>query len=85
MRMRTKLCFLAAALLFAAFGLGISERGQRFLIGIPATDHWQREDQYMGAGLAPYAYCLAPGMVLFLLGSSFYIKERRVMKNSLLT
>ena len=85
MRMRTKLCFLAAALFFVAFGLGISERGQRFLIGTPAADHWQRDDQYMGAGLAPFAYCLAPGMVLVLLGSSFYIKDRRAMKKSLPT
>ncbi|AFL86617.1 hypothetical protein Terro_0268 [Terriglobus roseus DSM 18391] len=76
MGLRTKLCFLTAALLFAAFGLGISERGQRLLIGTPAADHWQRDDQYMGAGLAPFAYCLAPGIVLALLGIKFYIKER---------
>lgn len=82
--MRTKICFLAALLLFVAFGLGISEWGQRFLIGTPAADHWQRDDQYMGAGLAPYAYCLAPGMILVLLGSSLLIKDRRATKSSAL-
>jgi hypothetical protein len=77
MRIRTKLCFIAAALLFVMFGVGISERGQRFVIGTPATDHWQRDDQYMGAGLAPYVYCLAPAVVLVLIGSVFYLKDHK--------
>jgi hypothetical protein len=60
MRTQTKLCLATAAILLILFLIGISSRGQRYLIGAPSADHWQRDDQYMGAGLAPYVYCLAP-------------------------
>jgi hypothetical protein len=50
MKIRTKLCLLCSVLLLFVFVLGISDRGQRYLIGTPASDHWQRDDQYMGLG-----------------------------------
>ena len=65
MRLRTKVCFLVAGVLLAAFLLGISPWGQSALIGTPSADHWVRDDQYMGAGLAPYVYCLLPSLVCF--------------------
>jgi hypothetical protein len=77
MKMRTKLCFWCSAPLLFVFVLGISDRGQRYLIGTPASDHWQRDDQYMGAGLAPYVYCLMPAVLLILLGGVFYLRDRR--------
>jgi hypothetical protein len=75
MKTRTKLCFLVAASLFVSFGLGISERGQQYLIGTPSVDHWRRDDQYMGAGLAPYAYCLIPALLALVIGIASYLKD----------
>src|ERR1700722_17373847 len=49
---------------------GISNRGQRYLIGQPSADHRQRDDQYVGAGLAPYVYCLAPCLIPMILGTT---------------
>ena len=76
-RMRTRLCLGLTVLLFALFLIGITERGQRYLIGKPSSDHWQRDDQYMGAGLAPYVYCLAPGSILAALAAAFYAADRK--------
>jgi hypothetical protein len=77
MKMRTKLCLLFSVLLWFVFVFGISDRGQRYLIGSPASDHWQRDDQYMGAALAPYVYCLMPAVLLILVGGVFYLRDRR--------
>lgn len=76
MRKRTKIILGFAILLFVLFLLGISDRGQRYLIGTPALDHWERDDQYMGAAIAPYVYCLAPSLILTAFGAVFYIADR---------
>ncbi len=65
-RLRTKLCLGLAVALFCLFLVGISPAGQSYLIGTPSEDHWVRDDQYMGAGLAPYVYCLVPSFGLFI-------------------
>jgi hypothetical protein len=77
MRTRTKITGGLAALLLACFFWGISDTGQRFLIGNPSADHWIRDDQYMGAGLAPIAYCLVPSIVMFALTIMFLVSERK--------
>jgi len=77
MRTKTKLCLAIAAILLILFLIGISSRGQRYLIGAPSSDHWQRDDQYMGAGLAPYVYCLAPGLILTILGTVLLVADRK--------
>ena len=77
MRTRTKLFFVTAATLFVLFRIGISSSGQRYLIGTPAADHWQRDDQDMGAGLAPYVYCLAPGLILTIVGALLFFADRK--------
>ncbi len=77
MRTRTKLCRAAAVTLSILFVIGISDRGQRYLIGKPSQDHWQRDDQYMGAALAPYAYCLAPAVILTLIATKLYVSDRK--------
>ena len=66
-----------AVLLFVMFLIGVSDRGQRYLVGQPSTDHWQRDDQYMGAGLAPYVYCLAPGTVFTVFGLILFLMGRK--------
>jgi hypothetical protein len=75
--LRTKLLFSFAVLLFILFLAGESDTGQRFLIGQPSDDHWARDDQYMGAGLAPFFYCAVPGGVLLLLSLVSYKAEGR--------
>jgi hypothetical protein len=77
MRTRTKLCLATAAILLILFRIGISSRGQRYLIGTPSADHWQRDDRYMGAGLAPYVYCLAPCLILTIVGTVLLLADRR--------
>jgi hypothetical protein len=66
MRLRTKLCLGLSIVLLGLFLLGISPIGQRFLEGAPSPDHWVRDDQVMGAGLAPIVYCLLPSIALFI-------------------
>jgi hypothetical protein len=65
------------------FLIGISQAGQRYLVGTPSEDHWERDDQYMGAALAPYVYCLVPGF-LFLTGSlvAYSVDRRNRRRNS---
>ena len=75
MRTKTKLCL--ATILLVLFLIGISRRGQRYLIGAPSADHWQRDNQYMGAGLAPYVYCLASCLILTILGTVLFVADRR--------
>ena len=77
MRTKTKLCLATAAILLILFRIGISNRGRRYLIGTPSADHWQRDDQYMGAGLAPYVYCLAPCLILTIVGAVLFVADRR--------
>jgi hypothetical protein len=77
MKTKTKLCLAAAAIFLIFFLLGISSRGQRYLIGTPSADHWQRDDQYMGAALAPYFYCLAPCLILTIVGTVLFVVDRR--------
>jgi hypothetical protein len=55
---RTKLLLIFSIALFLLFLAGVSDWGQRYLIGTPPTDHWVADDRAMGAGLAPYAYWL---------------------------
>ena len=81
MRTRTKLSLALAAFLFVLFGLGISGPGQKLLIGKPSADHWVRDDQYMGAALAPLVYCLAPAIILASIGAGFYLSDRRRMRH----
>jgi len=80
MRMRTKICAGLAVILFACFLWGISDSGQRYLIGTPSPDHWVRDDQFMGAGAAPFIYCLLPSLVLVVIAVIFFVFERKKSK-----
>lgn len=79
-RLRTKICLIAAAAFFAVFLVGVSEPGQRLLVGTPSQDLWVRDDQYMGAALAPYVYCLAPSVALAIASLVMLVVDRRRAK-----
>jgi hypothetical protein len=74
---RTKLLVCATAALLVLFLIGESDWGQHFLIGKASDDHWVRDDQYMGAGLAPIVYCAVPGGVLLIVSLVSYGADRR--------
>jgi hypothetical protein len=74
---RTKLLLIFSIALFLLFLAGVSDWGQRYLIGTPPTDHWVADDRAMGAGLAPYAYCLLPAILLLMGTGTSYVADRR--------
>lgn len=68
MRTRHKIC-LGIALGLLILGLiGVTEPAQVLLRGTapPNETPFQADDRYMGAGLAPIAYCILPSLILFL-------------------
>jgi hypothetical protein len=77
MRLRTKLCFGLSMVLLGLFLLGISPVGQHYLVGAPSPDHLVLDDQVMGAGLAPFVYCLVPSVALFLASMLLCFFDRR--------
>jgi len=82
MRFWARFCLAIAALLFVLHLVGYSEFGQRLLIGRPSADHWQRDDQYMGAGLAPVVYCLLPSAAFGVIGTVLFIIDRKHRQTS---
>jgi hypothetical protein len=69
MKLLARIAFISSALLFCAFLFFVTERGQAILQGaIPANaTGFQRDDIYMGAGLAPWTWMLAPSIILLLI------------------
>jgi len=81
MKLRTKVLFAASLPFLMFFVFGITDVGQKILIGqVPANiDHWKADDIYMGAGLAPWVYGLAPFILLCLCGAlSWLLEQRRI-------
>jgi hypothetical protein len=60
---RHKILLPCGVILCALFLLGESDRGQELLRGKagPNETHFEADDRFMGAGLAPLVYCLLPG------------------------
>ena len=77
MRLRTKLCFGLSMVLFGLFLLGMSDAGQRYLIGTPSPDHWTYENQVIGADVDPIIVCLLPGIALFIASVILFFVDRR--------
>ena len=50
MKMRTKVVFVSSLPFLSFFALGVTEVGQKVLIGKlpPNVDHWKPDDIYMG-------------------------------------
>lgn len=84
MKLRHKIVFAVVAVLFLLFLIGESPSGQDFLLGKPAPSetHWEADDRAMGAGLAPLAYCLVPGIALLLYGLGDIVVCRMLRRRS---
>jgi hypothetical protein len=78
MKRGAKVAFGLSALFFCFFVFGITDVGQVVLRGrIPQNaSHFQLDDIYMGAGLAPWVYGLGPCVLLALLGSALLVSRR---------
>jgi hypothetical protein len=85
MRLRTKLALIAALVLFVAFLVFTSERGQQWLYDhanrdSPAYAGWHERaiyvDVWEGISLAPYPYVLFPAIVCSIAGIWFWIEDR---------
>lgn len=70
MKRAVRIIFILSAVCFCLFLLGISEPGQVLLRGKipPDATHWERDDIYMGAGLAPWVYGLGSSLLLAVVG-----------------
>ena len=84
MKLRHRVVLICAALLFVLFLIGESDSGQRVLRGNPKPNetHFEADDRVMGAGLAPFVYCLAPGAALFIYGVADFLVYRVRRKTS---
>ena len=78
MKLRTKLAFALSLPFLGFFAFGVTDVGQRVLIGNvpPNVDHWKADDIAMGAGLAPWVYGLIPFLALCLFGLLSWLLER---------
>jgi hypothetical protein len=78
MKRGAQIAFVLSALFLCFFVFGITDAGQVVLRGrIPQTaTHWQLDDIYMGAGLAPWAYGLVPSVLLAFIGGGLLLSHR---------
>ena len=78
MKRASQVAFGLAFLFFAFFLFGITDIGQTVLRGrIPANaTHFELDDIYMGAGIAPWVYGLAPAVLLAATGGILYARYR---------
>jgi hypothetical protein len=83
MSMRTKILLASSVPFLIFFAFGVTDLGQNILRGpIPAgMDHWKAVDIYMGAGLAPWVYGLAPFVLLDVCGIISWLLDRRKGSN----
>jgi hypothetical protein len=81
---RTKILFGIAGVLLLAFMFFVADAGQESLrrpYMHPGMSHFELDDVYMGAGLAPFVYLLAPGMLVVLAAfASLIVDDRRTKK-----
>jgi hypothetical protein len=70
MKKAAQIAFGLAAVFLAFFLLGITDTGQTVLRGRipPNATPFELDDIYMGAGLAPWVYGLAPAVLLAAAG-----------------
>lgn len=80
MRLWSKILFTISGLLFVAFLFFITDRGQEILRGpLPKNaTGFQLDDIYMGAGLAPWAWMLAPSIILAIIALAMRLSAKRI-------
>lgn len=78
MKRGAQIAFGLSVLFLCFFLFGITDTGQFVLRGRipPNASHWQLDDIYMGASLAPVVYGLAPSVLLALIGSVLLVSHR---------
>ena len=78
MKLPAKIAFSVSALFLCFFLFGLTDVGQTILRGRipPNASHSQLDDIYLGAGLAPWVYGLAPCVLLALVGSALLLSEQ---------
>jgi hypothetical protein len=83
MKRGAQIAFGFSILFLCFFLFGITDIGQTVLRGrIPLhAEHWQVDDMYMGAGLAPWVYGPAPAALLAALGSGLVVGCRLKSRN----
>jgi hypothetical protein len=86
-KLRHKIYLGCIIVLCALFFAGESDRGQDLLLGKPKPNetHWEADDRYMGAGLAPLVYCLVPAAIILIFGGTdfmVYATRRRTQRRS---
>lgn len=84
MKRGAQVAFGLSVLFLSFFLFGITDAGQAVLRGrIPANaSHWELDDIYMGAGLAPWVYGLVPSVLLALIGAALLYKRRTGVKRA---
>ena len=78
MKRGAQVAFGLSILFLCFFAFGITNAGQVVLRGrIPQNaSHWQLDDIYMGADLAPWVYGLGPCILLALIGSVLFVTHK---------
>ena len=78
MKRGAQFAFGLSALFLCFFVFGITDVGQVVLRGQipPNATHWQLDDIYMGAGLAPWVYGLGPSLLLAFIGTGLLLSHR---------
>ncbi len=78
MKRASHIVFAVSVLFFCFFLFGVTDIGQSLLRGRipPNATHWELDDIYMGAGLAPWVYGLAPASLFALVGVALLLYSR---------
>ena len=78
MKRGAQFAFGLSALFLCFFVFGITDVGQVVLRGQipPNSTHWQLDDIYMGAGLAPWVHGLGPSLLLAFTGTGLLLSHR---------
>jgi hypothetical protein len=80
--LRHRILLVIVVLLIAAFAFWMTDTGQMMLRGTspPGETPFEADDREMGAGLAPFAFALLPGL-LVVLGTGIDIAVRYFRHN----
>jgi hypothetical protein len=77
MKLRTRCLFTISAVLLMAFVFLLSDFGQKILTAhTKGLTHFELDDRFMGAAIAPWVYLLFPSLVLALSAVISWVFDR---------